>query len=32
MRNRLWMKVVIWAVLISMVLSTVIMGLTIIGA
>lgn len=31
MRNRVWMKVVIWAVLISMVLSTIIMGMTIIG-
>ncbi|WP_158299270.1 MULTISPECIES: stressosome-associated protein Prli42 [Paenibacillus] len=32
MQNRGWIKVVVWAVLISMLLSTILMGVSFVGA
>jgi len=31
MQNRTWIKVVVWAVLISMLLSTLLMGISFVG-
>ncbi|HZG55397.1 stressosome-associated protein Prli42 [Paenibacillus sp.] len=32
MGNRVWIKVVVWAVLVSMLLSTILMGVSMVGA